>query len=127
MIERRETSRRRVCFGGLVRPAAFLPGIACTLRDVSLDGARLWLAPGTTLPHRFELVVPCRGETRSARVVWREGDAVGLTFENAGPVAVAKADGVQDVLLRLRESEAEIARLRAALLRADEGPWERPH
>ena len=127
MIERRETARRRVCFGALVRPAAFLPDIACTLRDVSLDGARLRLAPGTTLPHRFDLVVPCRGETRRARVVWRSGDAVGLGFERARRATAPRADGDRDILLRLAQGEAEIARLRTALLRAGEGEPDRAH
>ncbi|WP_331308405.1 hypothetical protein [Methylobacterium oryzae] len=40
MVERRRTARRRVCLGGRLRVAAFLPEIECTIRDVSLDGAQ---------------------------------------------------------------------------------------
>lgn len=115
MIERRETARRRVCLGALVRVAAFLPEIGCTLRDVSLDGARIRLAPGTALPARFDLIVPCRGETRRVRVVWRAGDMAGLGFEEAKADAATQDVSPADALRRLAESETEVARLRVAL------------
>ena len=110
MIERRQTARRRVCLGGFARVAAFLPEIACTLRDVSLGGVRIRVDPSATLPDRFDLVVPCRGQTRRVRVVWRDGDAAGLGFDDA------PSEGApHDLLRRLAESEAEVARLRSAL------------
>lgn len=127
MIERRVTARRRVCFGGLLRVATFLPEIACTLRDVSLDGACIRLAPGTTLPARFDLHVPCRGENRRARVVWRLGDVAGLGFEvltlDRRPDDLVPAD----LLKRLGESEEEVSLLRAALLSARTAPPDRLH
>ena len=127
MIERRETARRRVCFGGLVRVASFLPEIACILRDVSLDGARIRVAPGTALPACFDLVVPCRGETRRARVVWRDGDTAGLGFEDAAADTVSRDVSAADLLQRLGESEAEVARLRAKLAPARGAPPVRMH
>lgn len=126
MIERRETARRRVCLGGLVRLAAFLPEIGCTLRDVSLDGTQIRLAPGTALPARFDLIVPCRGETRRVRVVWRADDIAGLGFEEAQADAAQQDASPADALRRLAESEAEVARLRAALA-SDGGRPDRLH
>ena len=49
MIDRRRTARRRVCLGGRVRVAAFLPELDCTVRDVSLDGAGIRVAAETIL------------------------------------------------------------------------------
>lgn len=118
MTERRETARRRVCYGGLVRVATFLPEIACTLRDVSLEGARIRLAPETALPACFDLVVPCRGETRRARLIWRAGDMAGVAFGDAPADSVTGDVSAADLLRRLAESEAEVARLRAALASA---------
>ncbi|MGC5780459.1 PilZ domain-containing protein [Methylobacterium sp. NFXW15] len=81
MKERRDVERRRVLLGGLLETAAFLPEIACTIRNVSLTGARIRIAEGSILPERVILRVPIRGECREARIVWRDGDAVGLHFE----------------------------------------------
>ncbi len=84
MNERRQDSRRRVCFGGQVETAAFMVDTPCMVRDVSLSGARIRIAPGAILPERVVLHVPLRGECRVARLIWREGDMVGLRFEPAG-------------------------------------------
>lgn len=84
MNERRQDSRRRVCFAGQVETAAFMVDTPCMVRDVSLTGARIRIAPGAILPERVVLHVPLRSECRVARLVWREGDMVGLRFEPAG-------------------------------------------
>lgn len=88
MLERRRTARRRVCLAGHARVATFMPEIACAVRDVSLDGARIRVPPVAALPKRFDLVIPSRGETRRASVAWRAGDLIGLTFKPA-PAAEA--------------------------------------
>ncbi len=94
MIERRDVARRRVCLGGLIETAAFLPEIACTIRNVSITGARIRIAEGSILPERVTLRVPIRGECREARIVWREGDAVGLHFESPSkPPRSVRAEG----------------------------------
>lgn len=84
MNERRQDSRRRVCFGGQVETAAFMAETPCMIRDVSLSGVRIRIDPGAILPERVVLHVPLRGECRLARLIWREGDMVGLRFEAAG-------------------------------------------
>lgn len=111
MIERRQTARRRVCLGGRVRVAAFLPEIDCIVRDVSLGGARIGVPPEVTLPDCFDLFIPCRNEIRRAWVAWRAGTVIGLGFE-----ATRAASEPEAVARRLADSEAEVARLRAALL-----------
>ncbi|GJD33740.1 PilZ domain-containing protein [Methylobacterium aerolatum] len=83
MDERRQDARRRVCLGGLIEAAAFLPEIPCTLRNVSLTGAQVRVAPGAILPERIVLSVPSRGEQRLAELVWREGELAGFRFQEA--------------------------------------------
>ena len=81
MNERRDETRRRVCLGGQIETAAFLPAIPCMVRNVSLAGAQLRVCPAAILPERLMLYVPVRGERRIARLAWREGDKVGLRFD----------------------------------------------
>jgi hypothetical protein len=111
VIDRRRTARRRVCLGGRVRVAAFLPELDCTVRDVSLDGARIRVDAETILPDCFDLFIPCRNETRRVFVAWRSGAAVGLGFD-----VTQAASAPEAVARRLAASETEVARLRAALL-----------
>lgn len=122
MVDRRRTARRRVCLGGRLRVAAFLPDLDCTVRDVSLDGARIRVPADAALPDCIELFIPCRGETRRAFIAWRAGESVGLGFAETGaatqPAAIAR---------RLAASEAEVARLRAALLDGNGTPPGRVH
>ncbi|SFL51121.1 PilZ domain-containing protein [Methylobacterium pseudosasicola] len=111
MIERRQTARRRVCLGGRVRIAAFLPEIDCVVRDVSLGGARIGVPVEATLPDCFDLFIPCRNETRRAFVAWRAGAMVGIGFAETRAASEPEA-----LVRRLADSEAKVARLRAALL-----------
>ena len=108
-IERRQPHRRRVCLGGRVRLAAFLPEIDCIVRDVSLGGAKIRVPVTAMLSDGFDLFIPCRNETRRVWIAWRAGATIGIGFDAtaAEPGAVAG---------RLADSEAEVARLRAALL-----------
>lgn len=110
MLERRDDARRRVLLGGWIETAAFLPDLACTVRDVSLTGARLRIAGDAILPGRVILRVPVRGECRLGRVVWRDGESVGLRFD--------ADDAAVDAQAAVKAREAEIARLRAALIAA---------
>jgi hypothetical protein len=116
MIERRRTARRRVCLGGRARVAAFLPEIDCIVRDVSLGRARIYVSADASLPDCFDLFIPSRDETRRVFVAWRRDTAIGLGFEV--PEAAVAPEAVAP---RLAASEAEVARLRAALL-AGNGP-----
>jgi hypothetical protein len=107
MQERRDDARRRVYLGGSIETAAFLPEITCTVRNVSLTGARINVSRGTILPQRLVLRVPMRDEQRIARLVWRDGEAAGLVFED-------RAERI--------EAEDEPDRLRAALAERGNGP-----
>jgi hypothetical protein len=111
VIERRQTARRRVCLGGHVRVAAFLPEIDCWVRDVSLGGAKIRVPDSATVPDRFDLFIPCRDETRRVFVAWRAGAEIGLGFSETRAASEPEA-----VARRLAASETEVARLRAALL-----------
>jgi hypothetical protein len=122
VTERRHHARRRVCLGGRARVAAFLPEVDCTVRDVSLEGAGIRVAPDVILPERFDLIIPCRNETRRVFVAWRSGASVGLGFD-----ATRSDTTAERAAHRLATSEAEVARLRAALLRGNRLDPDRVH
>lgn len=54
--------------------------IDCVTVNLSRSGAKLTLPGLHLLPQQFELAVPERHIRRTARLVWREGDAIGVTF-----------------------------------------------
>lgn len=91
MTERRADARRRVCLGGLIEAAAFMPAMPCLVRDVSLAGARVRIDAGTILPEILVLSVPSRGERRRARLIWRERDQAGFRFEESEQPSQAAA------------------------------------
>ena len=88
-IERRQSDRRRACYGGTLRIAAFLPEVECRLRDHSLTGVRIVIAEDVVLPRVVDLTVACRNQTRRAEIVWRSGTQAGLAFLEGPPREVA--------------------------------------
>ncbi len=78
-VERRRAERRSVSLPATI---ALGPGrsLACRTIDLSSSGARLSLARAALLPQTFELHVPSRGMRRSARLVWRVGEEIGVQF-----------------------------------------------
>lgn len=76
----RRTRRLRV-----LQPAKIVFGtdmmIHCEVRDISIGGARIAIKQHMMLPDRFELFI-CAQDLRvhAARVRWRSGDFVGVSF-----------------------------------------------
>ncbi len=83
----------------------------CIVRDISPDGAKLQITNSVTVPDRFDLLIPQKGEIHRAKIAWRREDEVGVAFEqvHAQPSAVQTSSAVLD---RLQELEDEVARLR---------------
>ena len=54
--------------------------IDCTMRDLSLGGARLSCAQAVLLPETFVLVFMAEREMRDVRVAWRKFNEVGVQF-----------------------------------------------
>ncbi|MBV5270130.1 MAG: PilZ domain-containing protein [Afipia sp.] len=69
--------------GNLSRTAKIIvdpksPVIDCGVVDYSAGGACLQVAPGTSLPKRFELFYS--GTKKKCRVVWTSGFRLGVAF-----------------------------------------------
>ena len=54
--------------------------IDCVVRDMSSKGARLRVPDAGAVPQQFELLMKQSGESRPARVRWRKGVEVGISF-----------------------------------------------
>lgn len=87
----------------------------CTIRDISETGARLQVPASVTLPECFDLVIPQKGMSERARIVWNHGGEIGVLFENrfaaTHSAATASAPG-GDTNRRIAELEAEVTKLR---------------
>lgn len=105
----------------MIRERTFLPArisfgdgalsTECTVTQLSAAGARLTLAPGFSLPDRFDLIIPQRGLNNRATLVWRKDVQVGVEFDfhGSGPTMASE----QDYIARIHELEAANAKLRA--------------
>lgn len=80
----------------------------CVIRNLSQSGAKLELSGSVTVPDRFELMIPRKGEIRRARIVWRRGELMGIAFEDA----LEQAPDPASMAARLKSAQEENSRLR---------------
>ena len=111
MDDKRSGSRTRSFLKGQIVFNNRMSTMDCLVRDISPTGAKLMLAEGLAIPDMFELVIPQKGKTFRARLSWRRGDEIGVAFSRKP----------HDLAVRVRELEAENARLRALLGSAQAG------
>ena len=106
----------------LLRQRSFLQGrlyfnnrrssLDCLVRDISSQGAKLKVSDSIAIPEMVELHIPNKDETYRAKVQWRTGLEIGVTFEtDDAPSIVPGGAGPTDLLDRVRKLEAEVASL----------------
>jgi len=109
MLERRHERRSRTYLGGQVAFNNRWSTMECLVRNLSEGGASLEFAEPSFLPDDLELIIPLRGCSSTARVVWRGARTLGVSFveRNSGkvvPIEVArqirKLKAERDVLAR---------------------------
>jgi hypothetical protein len=88
--------------------------MACLIRNLSEDGARIILSQTVAIPDMIELHIPQREQTVSARMQWRRADEIGLAFSKA---ATATSPREAQLIKRIAQLEAEIATLRRTIKR----------
>jgi hypothetical protein len=107
MRERREYQRGRTYLGARLAFNNQYCAIDCLVRDMSQNGAKLVFEGTVLLPGEFDLTLPQKGESRRARVVWRQRDEAGITFLKAGGEGVVSIEMAR----RIKKLEAERAAL----------------
>lgn len=86
LSERRPASRRRVLLPGLVVYGNGAYTCDCTLRSLSVSGARIAMTQHLELPARFYLINIRDGLAYDAQLVWRNGADVGVRFDSSVPL-----------------------------------------
>jgi hypothetical protein len=79
--ERRAAPRRLVLKGGRIVFNNGFSTLDCRVRNLSEGGARLQVASVVGVPDRFDLVVTDTNERQPCRIAWRNGNLIGVAFE----------------------------------------------
>jgi hypothetical protein len=83
MRDRRLSQRLPSILEGRIRLDAQAPQTSCTIRDLSMTGARIWLPGSGDLAGEFELEIPLLEQAVPVRVMWSHGRTHGVMFLEA--------------------------------------------
>lgn len=83
LADRRPNPRRKVLFGAAALSIIRHDAMACQVRDLSDNGAKISVASTAILPHDFYLIIHRSQRAYRAKAVWRRGDEAGLAFIDA--------------------------------------------
>jgi hypothetical protein len=117
MGERRHTRRQKSFLRGFVEFDKRRGAMNCLIRDLSDDGAHIIFSESVAIPNVIDLHIPQKNKTLRAKVEWRHGDQIGLSF-----AADAPADA-PELTARIAQLEVEITALQ--VLKRLKG--EKPH
>jgi hypothetical protein len=78
--ERRLSARQKSFLQGRIYFNNRRSSVDCLVRDYSETGARLKFSETITVPEAIELYLPNREEIHRARVEWRSGNEMGVSF-----------------------------------------------
>lgn len=111
IVERRKKQRLRSLLGGRVSFNQKSSTLDCLVRNVSEDGALLVISDSIALPNAFDLDITRHQRSYVARIRWRDGEWVGVTFEAppAGEIVPL------DMARRLKHCEQDNARLKSRI------------
>jgi hypothetical protein len=111
--ERRLLSRQKSFLQGRIYFNNRRSSADCLVRDYSEQGARLKFPESTTVPDAIELFIPNREEMNRARVIWRNGNEMGVSFgEDIQSPSITPEAAQGDLPTRVYKLEGEIATLK---------------
>ncbi len=116
MAERRQSRRQKSFLRGFVYFDKRRGVMGCLIRDLCGEGARIIFSETVTIPEVVNLHIPQRELTLRARVHWRRGDEIGLSFSAATP-ATPVPPQASELTARVAQLEDEITSLRQVLKR----------
>jgi hypothetical protein len=88
--------------------------IECIIKNYSASGAKIALNDTLTVPTEFDLYIPAKQRNHHARLIWRDKEAIGVAFVDAGVVA-AKTPASSANPDRVRELEMQNAELKTRI------------
>src|ERR1700733_2374380 len=111
-MERRDSPRHnKVFFRAFVYFDSNLTAVDCVVRDISETGARLQFATPQIVTEFLDLHIPIKGQSFHAKVQWRDGEEIGVSFHAAKTAETAELS----LDRRVDRLEAEIGVLRQLL------------
>ena len=108
--KRRKAPRQKSFLRGMVYFNNRRSSFDCLIRDITPEGARLVFSSSVSTPDVIELFIPQKEQTLTARVMWRNGEEIGLSFAQAE--ATDQPAEVGDLTQRVARLEAEITALK---------------
>ena len=101
MLDRRESVRNKVMYGGVAEIGERGATRDCIVRNISDRGATIEFSNVVTLPkEQISLRIARKGRSFLAKVIWWRDNFVGVAFRAESP-----AEPVSDLAERLRRSE----------------------
>ena len=102
MLDRRESARDKVIYGGVAEIGERGATRDCVVRNISEKGASIEFSNVIKLPkEKISLTIARKGRSFLARVVWWRDNFVGVAFSSEKPYELP----VSDLEERLRKSE----------------------
>ena len=80
MLDRRQSPRDKVLYGGVAQVNERGSTIDCVVRNISDRGACVEFDSAAKLPEEISLTIPRKGRSYLARMIWRQANRVGLAF-----------------------------------------------
>lgn len=77
---KRISKRMRVLKGAKIVHMNNWSLVDCTIRDISETGARIICGDQMAVANEFRFLIPSDNTICNAKVVWRRGDLLGITF-----------------------------------------------
>ena len=100
MLERRQSARDKVIYGGVAEMGEHGGSRDCLVRNISENGARLEFSESVRLPKEpLRLTIARKGRSFLARIIWFRDNFVGVAFSS--PYELPGSD----LANRLRRSE----------------------
>jgi hypothetical protein len=100
MLDRRQSVRDRVLYGGVAEINERGSTMDCVVRNISERGAFIEFDSAGKIPEQMNLTIARKGRSFLARLIWRQADKVGVAFR------IMRSDRpIDDLGERLRKSE----------------------
>jgi hypothetical protein len=103
MEDRRKFHRDRTYIGASVVFNNRYSMLDCLVRNLSPDGAKIVFSSATPLPGEFDVMIRHKGDSRRARVTWRNETEAGILFLQSTRENVVSIEAAQ----RIRKLEAQ--------------------
>ena len=102
MLDRRQSARDEVVYGGVAEIGEHGGSTDCVVRNISENGAHLEFSNDLRLPKEpIRLTIARKGRSFLARIIWWRDNFVGVAFSSESPYELPGSD----LAKRLRKSE----------------------